>query len=681
MFTCPMHPQVLQQGPGSCPYCGMALEPLRPSGEIADPELKDMTRRFMLAAVLSAPLMLLAMLPMISNFPGHSWIQALLATPVIFYAGRPFFQRAWASLAHRSPNMFTLIAMGTAAAYAYSLAAMFAGGHLYFEVAAGIITLVLLGQVLELRARKRTGAAIRMLMELAPAKARIVRAGGMVEEDIALEKVRVGDHLRVRPGEKIPVDGVIVEGNTYVDESAMTGEPVPVSKKAGEKVLGGTINGSGGFLMKALRVGQDTLLQRIVRAVCEAQRSKAPVQQLADRVSAVFVPAVAVVAVATAIAWLLFGPEPRWAHAVANAVAVLIIACPCALGLATPMSLAVGIGRGAQAGVLIKNAEALQALEGIDTVVVDKTGTLTEGKPLVTHIVSWTPGKEEEMLRLAASAEKASEHPLGAALIAAASQRNLPLYPVKDFRAAPGKGIWAQVEGRTIVLGSERHLRDLNISAEELLKTAASFEKDGSILFAAVNGRPAGFFVIADPVKPSSMNAMRDLQKQRVRVVMATGDNASAAAAVAKQLNIREWQAGVLPDKKSDIVNDLIAQGRRVAMAGDGINDAPALAAAHVGIAMGTGADVALESAGIALLRGDLRGIDKARKLSRAVMRNIRQNLFFAFFYNALGVPVAAGILYPAFGILLSPLFAAAAMSASSLCVIANALRLRALKL
>jgi Cu+-exporting ATPase len=678
----------------------MALEPRTISAaEEANPELADMERRLWLSLIPTVPLFALSMSEMLPGQPIQhalgagtiNWIQAVLATPVVLWAGKPFFERGWASLRSGNLNMFTLIALGTGVAYVYSLIAtafpgLFPdtfrthGGALgvYFEAAAVITVLVLLGQVLELRARSRTGGAIRALLGLVPKTARRVRDDG-VEEDSPLEQVRSGDRLRVRPGEKVPVDGVVLEGTSAVDESMVTGEPIPAEKQPGDSVTGGTVNGAGGFVMRAERVGSDTLLARIVQMVGEAQRSRAPIQRLADRVAGYFVPAVIAAALLTFAIWALFGPEPRLAHAIVNAVAVLIIACPCALGLATPMSIMVGTGRGAQEGVLIRAAEALEILESVDTVVLDKTGTLTEGKPrlLQVHAVPGTVD-ENELLRLAASLEMASEHPLAAAIVAAARERGLRIAPAVDFRSETGRGVCGTVDGRAVALGNASLLATLNLAADALAATADALRAQGqTVMFVAVDGRLAGLLGVGDAIKASTPEAIRLLHDDRIRIVMLTGDSRVTAQAVAAQLSIDEVEAEVLPQDKAAVVKRLQQQGRRVAMAGDGINDAPALAQADVGIAMGTGTDVAMESAGITLVKGDLRGIAKARRLSRATMRNIRQNLVFAFLYNTLGIPVAAGVLYPFVGILLSPMIAAAAMTFSSVSVISNALRLR----
>jgi Cu+-exporting ATPase len=688
IYTCPMHPEVRQRGPGACPICGMALEPLAVTGEEpADPELADLTRRLWVAAPLSAALLAAPM----AELGGLA--QLVLATPVVLWAGWPFFRRMWQSFVNRSPNMFTLIGIGVGAAYAYSVAAVLAprgfpasfrterGVGVYFEAAAVIVTLVLVGQVLELRARRRTRGAIRALLDLAPHTARRVRADGL-EEDVPLEQVRVGDLLRVRPGEKVPVDGLVVEGASAVDESMLTGEAVPVEKTPGSKVTGATLNGTGSFLMRAERVGADTLLARIVQVVGEAQRSRAPIQRLADRISAWFVPAVLAVAAATFLVWATVGPQPRMAHAVVNAVAVLIIACPCALGLATPMSIMVGIGRGAASGVLIRNAEALEALEKVDTLVVDKTGTLTEGKPRLSAVHAVPPRTEEDVLRLAASLERGSEHPLASAVVAAAGARGLSLATAEAFRAHPGHGVSGRVDGREVRLGNAALLAQAGVSVEALADLAEAMRRDGqTVVFLSIDGALAGLLAVADPVKPSSVDAVRLLRDDGLQILMLTGDTRVTAEAVARRLGIARVEAEVLPEQKLDVVRQLQAQGRRVAMAGDGINDAPALAQADVGIAMGNGSDVAIESAAVTLVKGDLRGVARARRLSRATMRNIRQNLFFAFVYNTAGVPIAAGVLYPLFGVLLSPALAGAAMSASSLSVIANALRLRRVRL
>ena len=676
-YTCPMHPQVSQIGPGVCPLCGMALEPRTVSlGEERNPELDDMRRRFLIALAFTAPLLLLAMIPMVGlRWTPPAWLQLTLATPVVFWCGWPIFERAWASVIHRSPNMFTLIGLGSGAAWLYSVAATLFGGVVYFEPAAAIITLTLLGQVLELRARNRTGHALRALLGLAPNTARLVLNGH--ETDIPLDLVRAGDQLRIRPGEKVPVDGVVVEGSGFIDESMLSGEPIPVAKRAGDAVTGGTVNGpSGGFLMRAEHVGADTVLARIVRMVSEAQRTRAPIQRVADSVAAWFVPAVIAIAVVTFVVWLLVGPQPRFAWALANAIAVLIIACPCALGLATPMSVMVGTGRGAQAGVLIRNAEALEALQKIDTLVVDKTGTLTEGRPTLAGEIA------DDALRLAASLEQASEHPIGRAIVNAANERGLTLVAPSDFQAHPGRGVSGTVDGHAVALGNAELARDLSIDTGALREEAERRRSNGeTTLFLFLDGHAEAVLSVTDPLRPTTLDAIRDLKKRHIRIVMVTGDHPTTAQAVARALGIDEVHAGVLPEKKNEIVRDLQAQGRFVAMAGDGINDAPALAQANVGIAMGTGTDVAMETAAVTLVRGDLRGIERALNLSRATMRNIRQNLFFAFIYNALGFPVAAGVLWPFFGLLLNPMVAAVAMTFSSVSVIGNALRLRYAKL
>ncbi|MCW5891255.1 MAG: heavy metal translocating P-type ATPase [bacterium] len=692
-YTCPMHPEVVQRGPGSCPICGMALEPREITLETAerpDPELLDMSRRLRVSAVLTVPLFLLAMSDLLPGQPVQhalpwtalAWLQLALATPVVFFGGAPFFARGMASVRSGNWNMFTLIAIGTGVAWGYSVVAVLfphaipaAGAHgvpLYFEAAAVITTLVLVGQVLELRARSQTGSAIRALLGLAPKTARRLRDDGS-EEDVALDAVQVGDRLRVRPGEKVPVDGVVLEGRSAVDEAMISGEPVPVEKSAGAAVTGGTVNGTGGLVVRATRVGRDTLLAQIVRMVSEAQRSRAPIQRLADVVAAWFVPAVVAVAVAAFVVWMLVGPEPRLAGALVAAVSVLIIACPCALGLATPMSIMVGTGRGAQAGVLVKNAEALEVMERVDTIVVDKTGTLTEGKP---RLVTVEGG--DELLRLAASLERGSEHPLAAAIVRGAEERGMSLAETRDFASETGKGVTGIVDGRRVGLGNRALLDALGIDPGALAGRAEALRAEGqTVMFVVVDGAAAGLVGVADPIKATTSDALAALRAAGLRIVMLTGDARATAEAVARQLGITDVAAEVLPAHKRDVVERLIGEGRVVAMAGDGVNDAPALARAHVGIAMGTGTDVAMESAGVTLLRGDLGGIVRARRLSHAVMANIRQNLFFAFVYNALGVPVAAGVLYPWFGVLLSPMLAAAAMSLSSVSVIGNALRLR----
>jgi len=697
IYTCPMHPEIRRVGPGSCPICGMALEPDIASADTGpNPELVDMTRRFWIGLVLTVPVFTLEMGAHI--FGAHNWvdpklsnyIQFAFATPVVLWAGWPFFVRGWQSLVTRNLNMFTLIAMGTGVAFVYSLAATFVPhnfpeafrGHggtpaSYFEAASVITVLVLMGQVLELRAREATSGAIRALLDLAPKTARRVKDDGS-DEDVALDLVHAGDRLRVRPGDKVPVDGAVLEGRSAVDESMVTGESMPVTKEKDSRVIGGTINKSGSFVMRAEKVGRDMLLSQIVQMVARAQRSRAPIQRLADQVSAWFVPAVIVAAIIAFAAWAAFGPEPRFAFGLVAAVSVLIIACPCALGLATPMSIMVGVGRGAQAGVLIKNAEALERMEKVDTLVIDKTGTLTEGKPKVVGVLPASGFDETQILQLAASIELGSEHPLAAAIVAAASERKIALSEVKSFDAPAGKGVTGAVEDKTLALGNARFLGELGIDASPLASEAERLRSDGATaIFLAVNGKTAGVIAVADPVKSTTPDALKALAAARIRVVMLTGDNRTTAQAVARRLGIAEVEAEVLPDQKSAVVEKLRREGRTVAMAGDGVNDAPALAAAEVGIAMGTGADVAIESAGVTLLKGDLTDIVKARALSAAVMRNIRQNLFFAFIYNALGVPVAAGVLYPIFGILLSPVIAAAAMALSSVSVVSNALRLR----
>ncbi|HXG90487.1 MAG TPA: heavy metal translocating P-type ATPase [Vicinamibacterales bacterium] len=697
-YTCPMHPEVRQIGPGSCPLCGMALEPLIITlDDRPNEELIDMTRRFWWCVALTLPILLLMVDEFVPGQPLHhrlpmgmlNWLELALATPVVLWGGWPFFQRGWASVRSRHLNMFTLIALGVGAAYAYSVVATLAPGlfpasfrmgdevAVYFEPAAMIVVLVLLGQVMELRARSNTSAAIKNLLGLAPKTARRIGADHS-EEDIPLEHVQVNDRLRVRPGERVPVDGVVVEGVSTIDESMVTGEPIPVEKTIDSKVTGGTVNGTGSFVMSAQRVGADTLLAQIVRMVTDAQRSRAPIQRLADQVSGWFVPLVMVVAAVTAIVWGLYGPEPRLAHALVNAVAVLIIACPCALGLATPMSIMVGTGRGAELGVLFRDAAALEVLEKITTIVVDKTGTLTEGKPKLTTVEPVTGTDASTLLRLTASLENVSEHPLAAAIVSGARARNVALAAVAQFQSVTGKGVSGVVDGRAVAIGNVAHLDALGIDPGPLRGRADELRRTGqSVMFVVIDGLPAGLVGVADPIKSTSADAIKELHGEGVKVVMLTGDNRTTAEAVAKVLGIDRVEADVLPEQKAAVIKRLQAQGERVAMAGDGINDAPALAQADVGIAMGTGTDVAMESAGVTLVKGDLRGIVRARRLSRATMKNIRQNLFFAFIYNAVGVPIAAGALYPVFGWLLSPMIASAAMTFSSVSVIGNALRLR----
>ncbi|MFC5326508.1 heavy metal translocating P-type ATPase [Bradyrhizobium oligotrophicum] len=701
IYTCPMHPEIRQEGPGTCPICGMALEPdVISLDDAPNPELADMSRRFWIGAVLSAPVVVLEMGghlvgghglidPVLSN-----WIQLALATPVVLWAGWPFFVRGWQSVQTRNLNMFTLIAMGTGVAYVYSVIATLAPqafppafrGHggavaVYFEAASVITILVLLGQVLELRAREATSGAIKALLQLAPKTARRLDADGN-DHEVEITELAVGDRLRVRPGEKVPVDGIILEGRSSLDESLVTGESMPVTKDEGERVIAGTLNQTGSFVMRADKVGRETLLSQIVQMVADAQRSRAPIQRLADQVAGWFVPTVIAAAITAFIAWYAFGPEPRFAFGLVAAVSVLIIACPCALGLATPMSIMVGVGRGAQAGVLIKSAEALERMEKVDTLVVDKTGTLTEGKPKVTSIVTAQGFDEAEALRLAASVERASEHPLAEAVVRHAMERNIKLAVVSGFDAPTGKGARGDVDGKAVVLGTATYLASLGIITDALGVESKRLREEGAtVITMAVDGKPAALFAIADPVKASTPDALKALAADGIKVIMLTGDNRTTATAVARKIGITEVEAEVLPDQKSAVVARLRASGKVVAMAGDGVNDAPALAAADVGIAMGTGTDVAMESAGVTLLQGDLGGIARARKLSAATMRNIRQNLFFAFIYNAAGIPIAAGVLYPLFGILLSPIIAAAAMSLSSVSVVGNALRLRATRL
>jgi len=706
-YTCPMHPEVQQEEPGSCPICGMALEPMTVVLDDDNPELDDMRRRFYASLVFTVPVFLLAMSEMIPAQPLQQavspvvlgWVQLLLATPVVVWAGFPFFERAVASLRNRSPNMFTLVGLGTGVAYVYSVVATLAPGvfppsfrgeggvvAIYFEAAAVIITLVLLGQVLELRARSRTSSAIKELLGLAPATARRIGDDGS-EQDVPLDQIQVGDRLRVRPGEKVPVDGIVTDGGSVVDESMVTGEPIPAEKAVGDELTGGTVNGTGALIMEARKVGRDTLLARIVQMVSEAQRSRAPIQKLADVVSGYFVPAVVLAAVLTFVLWATLGPDPRMAHALVNAVAVLIIACPCALGLATPMSIMVGMGRGARAGVLTKNAEVLEILESVDTLVVDKTGTLTEGRPKLVSVVAADAGESADgspggdvdgFLAVAAALEEASEHPLAAAIVAGAIERGHSVPRADDFASHTGKGITGRVGGRTVAVGNEALMADLGIDPAGLTDRAAALREEGqTVMYVALDERPAGLLGLADPIKQSTPEALRMLAAEGVHVVMITGDNSATAAAVASSLGIDEFEAEVLPEGKSEVVERLMGAGHVVAMAGDGINDAPALAKANVGIAMGTGSDIAIESADVTLVKGDLRGVVRAIRLSRTTMKNIRQNLFFAFVYNSLGVPVAAGILYPFVGLLLSPMIAAAAMTFSSISVITNALRLR----
>ena len=700
-YTCPMHPEIVRDAPGSCPICGMALEPRTVTVEEGpNPELVDMTRRMWMAALLGLPVFLLSMGDMIlgmglgGRIPPAvaNWIGLVFATPVVLWAGWPFFERAWGSIANRHANMFTLIGLGVGAAYLFSAAGTLAPGlfpegfrmhgvvETYFDTAVVITVLVLLGQVLELRARGRTSAAIRQLLGMAPKSARAIRENG--EIDVPIASVRVGDLLRVRPGERIPVDGVVVDGRSSVDESMVTGEPIPAGKEPGGPVTAGTINGTGSLVMRAERVGNETLLAQIVRMVAEAQRSRAPIQRLADVIAAYFVPAVVAVAAIAAIAWAIWGPEPKLTHALLSAVAVLIIACPCALGLATPMAIMVGTGRGAAAGVLIKNAEALERLERIDTLIVDKTGTLTEGRPRLARVQAVAPFTESDVLRLSAGLEQGSEHPLAAAIVSGARDRGIDVPAASGFESLTGRGVAGHVDGRTVLLGNAALLRERGLEPGPLAADADTWRREGQTsLFVAIDGRVAGIISVADPIKPSTPEALKALHDDGIRIVMVTGDNAITAAAVAATLGIDEVIADVLPDQKRAVVQRLRREGRRVAVAGDGINDAPALAEAEVGIAMATGTDVAIESAGITLVKGDLRGIVRARRLSKATMRNIRQNLLLAFVYNAAGVPVAAGVLYPVFGILISPIWASAAMTFSSVSVIGNALRLRRVEL
>ena len=697
-WTCPMHPEIRQSGPGSCPICGMALEPVTITADSGpSPELAAMTRRFWVATVLTIPVVILEMgrhlFPALRDVvPAKTsgWLQFALATPVVLWAGWPFFERGWASVRTRNLNMFTLIAMGTGIAWLSSVLATFAPGifpaafrgeggtvDVYFEAAAVITTLVLLGQVLELRAREQTSGAIKALLDLSPTSARRITSDG-VDEEVPLEEVQIGDRLRVRPGEAVPVDGTVEDGRSAVDESLVTGESMPVSKSTGDSVIGGTINGSGALVMRAEKVGRDTMLARIVTMVAEAQRSRAPIQRLADKVAGIFVPIVIGIAAVAFIVWALLGPDPKLAHAMVVAVAVLIVACPCALGLATPMSIMVGVGRGASLGVLIKNAEGLERMEKVDTLVVDKTGTLTEGHPTVTDIVTANDWDEDTLLRLAAGVERASEHPLALAIVAAATERGLPIPEVVDFDSPVGRGVLGTVEGKRLVLGSTTFLAAHGVTAGGMERSDELRRDGATVIYLGIDSRRAGMFAIADPIKATTASALQSLRQAGIQVVMLTGDNQVTAEAVAKTLGINQVKAEVLPEHKSDIVTQLRNDGHVVAMAGDGVNDAPALVAADVGIAMGSGTDVAMESADITLLKGDLTGIVRARQLSQKTMGNIRQNLFFAFIYNALGIPVAAGVLYPSFGILLSPVIAAAAMALSSVSVIGNALRLRA---
>jgi Cu+-exporting ATPase len=697
-YTCPMHPEIVQSEPGSCPICGMALEPRVITGEETNPELVDMTRRFWTGVALTVPVLAFMISELVPGDPlMHAagmtvsrWIQFALATPIVIWGGRPFFERAWLSIRNRNLNMFTLIGLGTGSAYVYSVFALLfpraipasfrnMDGQVavYFEPAAVIVTLVLLGQVLELRARSRTSSAIKALLGLAPKNARVVKEDG-TEEDVAIDRIIVGDRIRVRPGEKVPVDGGVLEGRSAVDESMITGEPIPVEKGPGAKVTGGTVNATGAFVFRAERVGADTMLAQIVRMVSEAQRTRAPIQSLADRVSGWFVPAVILLSVMTFILWGVFGPEPKMANALVNAVAVLIIACPCALGLATPMSIMVGTGRGAQSGVLIRNAEALEALERVDTLVVDKTGTLTEGKPHLVTVKTVGQVDEGTMLQLVAGVERSSEHPLASAIVSEVQQKGIPLTPATEFESITGQGVTGIVNGRRVAVGNARLMETLSLDVDALMAETEALQAEGqTVMIVGIDGKLAGLLGVADPIKPSTPEAIRLLHETGVRVVMLTGDSRSTAEAVGRMLGIDEVQAEMLPDQKRGTVRRLKANGRKVAMAGDGVNDAPALAEADVGIAMGTGTDIAIESAGVTLVSGDLRGVVRARRLSQATMRNIRQNLFFAFAYNAIGVPVAAGVLYPFFGLVLSPMIASAAMTFSSVSVISNALRLR----
>ena len=699
-YVCPMHPEIVRDAPGDCPICGMTLEARDVEPGQDNTELRSMTLRFWVSLLLATPVFLLAMVhdvapAMLPSFVATrplQWFEFALATPVVWWCGWPFFQKGWASLVHRSLNMFTLISLGIGVAWTYSVVAAFwpeifpdtmrdasGAAAVYFEAAAVITTLVLLGQVLELRARSQTSAAIKLLLGLAPKTARLVRDNGE-EVDVPLEQVQAGDVLRVRPGEKIPVDGTVLEGSSSVDEAMVTGEPIPVQKTPGDALIGATVNGTGSLLMRAEKVGSDTLLAQIVQLVSEAQRSRAPIQKLVDVVAAYFVPAVVLTSVATFVVWWLLGPEPRLAHAVVNAVAVLIIACPCALGLATPMSIMVGTGRGAMAGVLIKNAEVLEILEKVDTLVIDKTGTLTEGRPRLTSVRTAQGFTEQQLLQLGGSLERGSEHPLAEAIVQGVEEKGIELLPASEFASLTGRGVIGTVQGHSVALGNRKLMQEQQVEIGALLEAAEKLRTEGeTVMFVSIDGRAAGLIGVSDPVKPSTPEALQALHKEGIRVVMLTGDSRTTAEAVARRLGIDKVEAEVLPEQKTAVVKELQEQGNIVAMAGDGINDAPALAQAHVGIAMGTGTDVAMESAGVTLVKGDLLGIVKARRLSRGTMRNIRQNLFFAFFYNTLGVPIAAGVLYPFFGLLLSPMIAAAAMSFSSVSVIGNALRLRRL--
>jgi P-type Cu+ transporter len=700
-YTCPMHPQIVRDEPGYCPLCGMALEPRTATADSENPELAQMTRRFWIGAALTLPLLAVMVSDLLSSHPIQflvpmhllGWLEFAFATPVVLWGGWPFLERGWASIVQRSLNMFTLIAMGTGSAYLFSILAVLAPGlfppsfrdasgnvGLYFEAAAVITVLVLLGQVLELKARSQTSGAIKALLGLTPKSARRISADG-TEADVALSAIQVGDRIRVRPGEKVPTDGLVAEGRSAVDESMVSGEPIPIEKTVDAKVIGGTINGTGSFVMQAERIGADTLLAQIVRMVGEAQRSRAPIQRLADTVASYFVPAVLAVSAITFAVWAIVGPQPRSAHALVNAVAVLIVACPCALGLATPMAIMVGTGRGAADGILIQNAEALETFEKVNTLVIDKTGTLTEGKPRLTSVIPAQGFDEMQLLQMAASLEKASEHPLAAAILAAATEKKIELLAVTDFQSVTGKGVTGQLTGKRVGIGNAALMPDLGTSAAALQDRARTLQQDGqTVMFVASDEKFAGLVAVSDPIKSTTLDAIQQLKHESIQVLMVTGDNHITAAAVAAILGI-DFEADVLADKKAEVVKKLQSQGRVVAMAGDGVNDAPALAQANVGIAMGTGTDVAMKTGGITLVKGDLRGIVKARRLSQRTMSNIRQNLFFAFFYNTLGIPLAAGVLYPSFGLLLSPMIAAAAMSFSSVSVIANALRLKATRL